>query len=200
MRLLVRASTVRAPTITPPGRRVYALSFEGERDVARADDPEGGIAAVDLEGEAASAIILYFNNDVEAEADRGAPGIQALSREGETDVAAPSLTTPTSYAFNRIEVVERQSDLASGAFANHVVRGLLSGTWLKQSSISGGRIRHPQAYDLIFETLDATPVRLDHEIESYDGTAGELQVAVRLPSWVAQTDQFRCRIRYGADL
>lgn len=200
MRLLVRASTVRAPVITPPQPKIYALSSEGERDTVRAADPEGGIAAVDLEGEASSAILLYFNSDVEAEASRAGSLILARSLEGESDLAAPSLTAPTGYAYNRIMVVERQADLATGTFTNHVLRGQITATWLKQSNLSGGRIRHAQCYDLIFETLDATLVRLDHEIESYDGTGGVLQFALRVPSWVAKTDQFRCRIRYGADL
>lgn len=199
MRLLVRASTLRAPPITPPGSRVTAYSAEGERDFAFADDPEGGLTARDREGEASSATILYLLVDREGEADRIGALISALSREGEADVAAPSLTAPTGYAFNRTAVVERQADLATGTFTNHVLRGLISDNWLKQVA-SGGRIRHPSCYDLIFETLDPTPVRLDHEIESYDGTSGLFQVAIRLPSWVARTDQFRFRIRYSASL
>jgi len=200
MRILVRASTIRAPVLTPPSSRVYAYSREAEGDIASAADVDGGLSALSREGEATRGTVLYFLSDVEGETSRAAARISVLDREGEAGFAAPGGGGPSQYAFYRTEIVASQSDLAAGAFVDHVVRGSWQGDWLKQSNLTGGRIRHASCYDLIFETLDAVPVRLDHEIESYNGTTGTLQYALRLPSWDPQTAQFRARIRYGAAL
>lgn len=200
MRLLVRASTIRAPTTAPPEPKIYFFGRQSTSGGVTFVTSDGEMRAVGRQGTGGSfAFSIGLGN---GQGTRGSIrfGIAFLGEQDTAGRVTFTATAAVGYAYNRIEVVERQADLASGAFANHVVRSRLEGTWLKQSSLTGGRIRHPQAYDLIFETLDATPVRLDHEIESYDGTNGVLQYALRIPSWVAQTDQFRCRIRYGADL
>lgn len=200
MRLLVRASTIRAPTTSEPESKIYFFGRQGTNGSVTLVTSDGELRAVGRQGTGGSfAFSVGLGN---GQGTRGSIrfGITFLGRQGTAGRVTFSATLAIGYAYNRIEVIERQADLASGAFANHVLRGRLEGTWLKQSSLTGGRIRHPQAYDLIFETLDTVPVGLDHEIESYDGTNGVLQYALRLPSWTAQTDQFRCRIRYGADL
>jgi hypothetical protein len=129
--------------------------------------------------------------------DRGyaVPAIRALGRDGDTGRA--TWQGVIAYAYTRTIVVERM-DLAAATSANYVLSLALTDTWLKQSNLTGGRIRHDSAYDLIFETESS--VRLDHEIDAYDGTAGRGDFRIRLPSWAVTTDQFILRVRYGADL
>ena len=201
MRLLVRASTVRAPSLTPPAPKIYFYGQQATAGSVTFVTSDGLIRAAGSQPTGGGFAFYVPLNGLQSTAGRVA--FRILFQGSQDVIGHCTFTTGspfTGYAYNRIEVVERQSDLTAGAFANHVLRGRLSGTWLKQTSLSGGRIQNVNCYDLIFETLDATPVRLDHEIEAYDGTAGTLDFALRLPSWVAATDQFRCRIRYGAAL
>lgn len=201
MRLLVRASTVRAPSLTPPAPKIY---FYGQQATA------GSVTFVTSDGliraggsqETGGGFAFYVPlNGMQSTAGRVAFRIQFQGSQDAIGHCTFSTGSPfTGYAYDRIELIERQDDLATGAFANHVVRGRLSGAWLKQASLAGGRIQNALCYDLIFQTIDTVPVRLDHEIEAYDGTAGTLDFALRLPSWVAASDQYRCRIRYGAAL
>lgn len=200
MRLLVRASTIRAPTTAPPEPRIYFFGRQGTSGRVSFVLSDGEVRGTGQQGTGGS---FTFNVGLNGEQGTRAYvrfGIQFLGEQGTAGRVTFTATAAVGYAYNRILVMERQSDLASGAFPNSVLRGRIAATWLKQVALTGGRIRHAQCYDLIFETLDATPVRLDHEIESYDGTNGVLQVAIRVPSWVAQTDQYRFRARYGADL
>ena len=201
MRLFVRASTIRAPTVTPPAAKVYFYGRQGTGGSATFVTSDGVLRAAGRQGTSGRFAFYVPLNGRQGTAGRSAFRIQFLGSQGTVGRSTFTIGSPfTGYAYNRIEVVERQADLTAGAFTNHVLRSRLSGTWLKQAALTGGRIRSALCYDLIFETLDTVPVRLDHEIEAYDGTAGTLDFALRLPSWVAATDQFRCRIRYGAAL
>jgi hypothetical protein len=200
MRLLVRASTIRAPTTAPPEPKVYFLGRQGTSGRISFVLSGGELRAVGSQGTGGRFAFQVAQNGRQGTRGSIRFGIQFLAEQGTAGRVTFQATQAVGYAFNRIIVVERQADLASGTFTNAVLRSQITATWLKQSNLTGGRIRHAQCYDLIFETLDATPVRLDHEIESYDGTNGVLQVAIRIPSWVAQTDQYRFRARYGADL
>jgi hypothetical protein len=64
-----------------------------------------------------------------------------------------------------------------------------------RAAANGGKITNPNGYDIIFQaTDDATcggaglsPCPLDHEIEKYDGTAGQLLAWVRVPSLTSGT-------------
>jgi hypothetical protein len=200
MRLLVRASTIRAPTTAPPEPKIYFIGRQGTSGRASFVLSDGEVRAVGSQGTGGSSAFSVAQNGTQGTRGYVRFGIQFLGEQNTAGRVTFQATAAVGYAHNRILVMERQADLASGAFANHVLRGQITATWLKQSNLTGGRIRHPQCYDLIFETLDATPVRLDHEIESYDGTNGVLQVAIRVLSWTAQTAQYLFRARYGADL
>lgn len=200
MRLLVRASTIRAPTTKPPESKIYFFGRQSTSGYVTFVSADGEMRAVGRQGTSGA-----FAFDVALDGRQGTRGsvrfgIQFLGRQDTAGRATFVATQAVGYASNRILVMERQADLATGTFTNSVLRGRIETTWLKQSNLTGGRIRHAQCFDLIFETLATPPVRLDHEIESYDGTNGVLQVAIRAPSWVAKTDQFRLRVRYGADL
>jgi hypothetical protein len=199
MRLFVRASTVRAPA-QPGTPKIYAIGRQGSRSTSTPTVAGDAIRAVGQQGSNSTTRASVLRTATQGSVSRSRPFVLALATQGSTSRSTPSTGGAVGYAYNRIHVIERHADLTAAPLANHVVRGSISGVWLKQVGLTGGRIANANCWDLIFETLDATPVRLDHEIESYDGTNGVLQFALRLPSWAAATDQFRARIRYGATL
>ena len=200
MRLLVRASTIRAPTTAPPEPKIYFFGQQITTARCSFDTDGSAVRATGQQLTDAECTFSVWQAATQLTVARARFRIDFLAEQIATARCTFVATGAIGYAYNRILVMERQADLASGAFPNSVLRGRIQADWLKQSNLSGGRIRHAQCYDLIFETLDATPVRLNHEIESYDGTNGALQFAMRIPSWTAQTTQYRFRARYGADL
>lgn len=200
MRLLVRASTIRAPTTAPPEPKVYHFGQQTTRSYCSFVTDGSAMRATGRQLTDSGCTFSVWQSTTQRTVSRARFRIEFLAEQLTIARCTFVATAAIGYAYNRILVMERQADLASGAFPNSVLRGRIEAAWLKQSNLTGGRIRHAQCYDLIFETLDATPVRLNHEIESYDGTNGVLQVAIRVPSWTAQTDQYRFRARYGADL
>lgn len=195
MRLLVRASTVRSPSLSPPQPRIYGIGLQGTSGRATAAALGGG-EALGYQGTAGSAQALMVRSGEQGTSGSAKPFIRAFGRQG-----TAGFTTADGqivYAYDRALVDERHEDLTASTIANYVQRFRLQGDWLK-STANGGRIRHASAFDLIFETIATPAVRLNHEIESYDGTAGELWAVVRVPSWVT-TDQFKWRVKLGADL
>lgn len=194
MRLLVRASTIRTPTTNPPRPRIFALGRQGTRGSAQ-PQATAGLEAIGRQDTAGTATYLKVRPALQGTRGRATALIRAYGSQGSNGSATAN--TLVGYQYARIEVAERHEDLTAATFNNYVARWFLSGTWLK-SAANGGRIQSATAYDLIFELLDGT--RLDHEIESYDGTAGELYVAIRFPTWATTTDQFKLRCRYGATL
>lgn len=234
MRLLVRATTIRAPA--GPGQpRIYGIGQDRDSGGATAAivavltaygfDEDTGYATVEnlstdtaigLDRDRGSARFLpnggiNYGRDSDrgyathllvqrgTDSDRGraAPGFRARGTDGDTGRATAS-TGGVVYAYSRTLVVERQNDLTAETTTNYVLQLQLTDAWLKQSSLTGGRIRHVSAYDLVFETTAAA--RLDHEIEAYDGTAGTGIFAILMPSWALAVNQFIFRVRYGADL
>ncbi len=233
MRLLVRATTIRAPA-GPEQPRIYAVGQDRDAGAATAaiaqdltasgSDSDQGYAewsnpstetAIGRDRDAGSGTYLPDRGiNYGRDADRGTgtvlrlfPGtdrdrgyasasFRAIGRDGDRGSAVP--TPAIAYAYAHTLVIERMNDLAAQTIANHVAQLYLIDTWLKQSNLTGGRIRNANCYDLIFETTAS--VRLDHEIAAYDGTAGRLDFALRLPSWALAADQFIFRVRYGATL
>ena len=57
-----------------------------------------------------------------------------------------------------------------------------------QTSINGGHVENANGYDIIFTSDEAGTVLLDHQIEYYDGAAGEYVAWVRIPSLSHLTD------------
>ena len=56
-----------------------------------------------------------------------------------------------------------------------------------RSAANGGHVESPNGYDIIFRALDGT-TQLDHEIEKYVATTGELVAWVRIPTLVYNAD------------
>lgn len=195
MRLLVRASTIRAPTLNPPRPRIFGIGLD--RDTARATAAAvTGNEARGQDADTASAQPLLARVAYDADRARAIPLIRGIGRDSDRATATPGVAV--NYVYNQTFILERHEDLAAATFTDYPARIRLSGAWLKQSNLTGGRIRSASAYDVIFDLPDGT--RLDHEIESYDGTAGEMWVAIREPSWAAASAQFIFRVRYGASL
>jgi hypothetical protein len=235
MRLLVRATTIRAPT-GPPLPRIYGLGRDRDSgsataspdlqlsasgndsdrgsaewtdpstETARGRDNDRGLATFLANG----GINYGRDNDIGyatvrrvfpgTDNDRGRASARFGARGTDNDRGQATASSAIAYAWQRTMILERHDDLSANVMADYPYRFTLTGTWLKQSNLTGGRIQNANAYDLIFETTAATPVRLDHEIDSYDGTAGTIYVAVRIPSWNRTVDQYRFRMRYGATL
>jgi len=57
---------------------------------------------------------------------------------------------------------------------------------LLKTTGSGGNVQHANGYDIVF--TDNTGVRLDHEIETYDGVNGVFKAWVRIPSLSSSAD------------
>jgi hypothetical protein len=78
----------------------------------------------------------------------------------------------------------------SGSHQNFPLLVNLSGDWLKTTTAdtTNGRIQNANGYDIIFK--DTSGTQLDHEIESYDGSAsgGTLVAWVRIPTLSYDTD------------
>lgn len=196
MRLLVRASTVRAPTVSPPHPRVYGVGLDRDRATATAAPTDSSSEARGRDRDRGTAQPQLVRPAQDGDRGRATPLVRGLGQDKDR-ATATAANAPIGYAYATSLVAERHDDLAAATITNHVLRLHLTQTWLKAVA-SGGHVQSASAYDLIFETTAA--VRLDHEIESYSATIGDLWVAIRLPSWAVTTDQFLFRARYGAAL
>jgi hypothetical protein len=235
MRLLVRATTIRAPT-GPPLPRIYGLGRDRDSGSATAqldlqlsasgNDNDRGSAewenpstetAIGRDRDTGAATFLFnsgasrgTDNDVGyatvrrvypgTDNDRGRASARFGAKGADNDRGQATASSAIAYEWQRTIGIERHTDVAAATVANYPYRFTLTGNWLKQVALTGGRIRNANAYDLIVETTAATPVRLDHEIDSYDGTNGVIYLAVRIPSWAWTADQARIRLRFGATL
>jgi hypothetical protein len=235
MRLLVRATTIRAPT-GPPLPRIYGLGRDRDSGSATAtidlqlsasgNDSDRGSAewsdpstetARGRDNDRGSATFLFnsgasrgTDNDSGSatvrrvfpgtDNDRGRASARFGARGTDNDRGQATASNAIAYEWQRTLIIERQADVGADTMADYPFRFTLTGAWLKQANLTGGRIRNANALDLIVETTAATPVRLDHEIDSYDGTNGIIYLTVRIPSWNRTVDQVRIRLRYGATL
>ena len=67
--------------------------------------------------------------------------------------------------------------------------------FLKDTGQAGGRIGQTDGGDIVF-TNSANTVKYDHEIESYNGTTGELRAWIKIPSLSGSADT-TVRMWYG---
>lgn len=111
--------------------------------------------------------------------------------EAEVRVTVTPPTTPTyanGYRHRRRLVIPAQTTTAETA-VDFVLLVRETAPWLKPVT-AGGKVEHPQGFDLRFETESGT--KLDHEIERYVPADGALVAWVRVPSLhlAAQTRLF----------
>jgi hypothetical protein len=116
----------------------------------------------------------------------------AVAAVGGLVVAALWLApTPVSAAFARRKVLTIDRTRVPGT-ANHVdfpVLVSITGDPNLRTTANGGSVTSAQGDDILFRAEDATtcapsasPCRLDHEIEKYDGATGTLVAWVRVPT------------------
>ena len=124
---------------------------------------------------------------------RVSDGTAEAEAEAVIEVSLPEgLAFPNGYRYRRRLVVPPPS--AGGETVQDVVL-LVQETrdWLR-SVAAGGRVESAQGFDLRFEAGDGT--RLDHELERYEPTNGELVAWVRVPSW-RLADPLELLLYYG---
>lgn len=103
--------------------------------------------------------------------------------------------TGGSYDYKRAITLGLDSTVSSGPHADFPVVISESQTYLKTTG-NGGRVYNEDGYDIIF-TLDSDGnTVLDHEIEYYNGTTGELTAWVKVPSLASNTTIY---MFYGND-
>ena len=115
--------------------------------------------------------------------------------EGEVAVSVTAPAVPTyanGFRYRRRIVVPAQT-AAAETVSDFVLLVRETGAWLKPVA-SGGRMQHPQVFDLRFELENGT--KLDHELERYDASAGAVLAWVRVPSWQLSS-QLRLVLYYG---
>ena len=115
--------------------------------------------------------------------------------EGEVAVSVTAPAVPTyanGFRYRRRIVVPAQT-AAAETVSDFVLLVRETGAWLKPVA-SGGRVQHPQGFDLRFELENGT--KLDHELERYDASAGSVLAWVRVPSWQLSS-QLRLVLYYG---
>jgi hypothetical protein len=115
--------------------------------------------------------------------------------EGEVTVSVTAPAVPTyanGYRYRRRIVVPAQTSAAETA-TDFVLLVRESGDWLKPAT-AGGRMQHPEAFDLRFELENGA--KLDHELERYEPAVGSVLAWVRVPSWQL-SGQLRLVLYYG---
>jgi hypothetical protein len=94
------------------------------------------------------------------------------------------------YSYSRTITIQSSEVSGTSDLTNFPALISLSGDWLKTVTAdpANGRIENSSGYDIIFKDTGGT--QLDHEIESYDGSAsgGTLVAWVRIPTLYYNTD------------
>jgi hypothetical protein len=95
--------------------------------------------------------------------------------------------TPCSFAYRK-SVTVQSSQVVSGPHTNFPILVSISGDADIKDTSHSGHVTSTSGYDIIFRALDSTTCggasncTLSHEIESYDGTNGNLVAWVKVPS------------------
>jgi hypothetical protein len=92
--------------------------------------------------------------------------------------ATVRMAAPFSY---RKAITIDRTKVSCGSMSNFPLLVSITNDGSLKTVANGGHIQSADGYDIIFRDTDGTTT-LDHEIESYDGTAGTLIVWVRVPS------------------
>ncbi|MGD2186401.1 MAG: DUF2341 domain-containing protein, partial [Desulfobacterales bacterium] len=111
------------------------------------------------------------------------------------------------YEYRRLLTIDKDQvgvDNNPGTLSDVPVLVSLSGDWLKTTAVDAvnGRIENANGWDIVFRHNDGgcgagtACVQLDHEIEKYDGTNGELIAWVSIPS-VSKSADTDFYIYYG---
>jgi hypothetical protein len=124
---------------------------------------------------------------------RVSDGTAASEATAEVTVTPPSVATYTNGYRWRRRVMLPAQPVAAETADGFVLLVRETGAWLRGVA-NGGRIEHAAGFDLRFELADGT--KLPHEVERYDGAAGELVAWVRIPGW-RLTGRLELLLYYG---
>ncbi len=109
----------------------------------------------------------------------------------DTADATLTITSDCTFSSRKPITIDNTEVFGSSDHLNFPVLISLSGNWLKTTTAdpTNGRIENANGYDIIFKNSTGT-TQLDHEIESYDGSAsgGTLIAWVRIPTLYYNTD------------
>jgi prepilin-type N-terminal cleavage/methylation domain-containing protein len=94
--------------------------------------------------------------------------------------------TGGTYDYKRAITLGLGSTVSSGPHTNFPVVISETQNYLK-SVANGGRVHNTNGYDIIFTSDSAGTTVLDHEIEKYDPSTGELVAWVKIPSLSSDT-------------
>lgn len=92
---------------------------------------------------------------------------------------------PNGYDYRREITIHYQYVYGSGSYTNFPVMINFTNASLKTTS-NGGNVTNSSGYDIIFETTSGT--QLDHEMEYYSSSTGEIIAWVRIPSLSTSSD------------
>lgn len=95
--------------------------------------------------------------------------------------------TGGQYTYKRKITVGQNSKVSGGPHTDFPVAISESQDYLK-SAAYGGKVQNDNGYDIIFTSDSSGDTVLDHEIEYYDPSTGELTAWVKIPSLTSNTD------------
>jgi len=134
--------------------------------------------------------------DATLEASPDVPLVVSDARDSHTpDVPAPDLSEPDAdlCAPRTRQISFVTAKVAGGPHADFPLLVSCSGAYLRTKALGGG-INHASGHDISFSADLAGSQRLDHEVELFDGTKGELVAWVRVPSLTSSTSLY---MHYG---
>lgn len=107
-----------------------------------------------------------------------ASGVAIFSISGRV---VPTEAFGNGYSYRRTLTIDYTKVGGSANLTNFPV--LVSGTYSYLATVgNGGRVTNANGYDIIFTSDSAGSTKLDHEIESYNATTGEVVFWVEVPS------------------
>ena len=197
MRLRIRASKFRSPILQENTVKMTVVGFQDTTGAVAFVGGATGNADLDLHGRQDTAGSLQWLVLQPGMQDTSGRVSFKVLYYGLQDTAGfVTFAGQTLYAYYRTVVLAPQPDLVAETLTEFPAENLISGAWLKTTG-NGGQVRSATADDVRFQT--ETGADLDHEKLGYDGAAGVLRYALRVPSWLT-TQQYRHIVRYGADI
>ncbi|MCA9378871.1 DUF2341 domain-containing protein, partial [Candidatus Dojkabacteria bacterium] len=108
-----------------------------------------------------------------------------VALSGSTTINAANWTNGFDYR----RAITIDADQVSGSSNHTNFPVLISGTYSGlESSGYGGNVQHPKACDVIFTSDAAGSTQLDHQIEDYTASSGNIAAWVKIPSLSYSTD------------
>lgn len=190
MRIRIRSSNFRAPIVDGPDEPGFAFGSQDTTGRARATAATGG-EAYGVQDTSGSAQPLLLSSGIQDTTGRASARILAFGRQDTIGSAKASGTVTVAYT--KTHVLAAHPDLPTATLTDYTLQLHITDPDLRQAP--DGFVIHPQAWDLRVQLLEGTA--LDHELETYDGDSGEIDINIRIPSWVSNA-QYSFRLKFGS--